>query len=327
MSFLCKSNENNKYCQNYNYKNKIYKCLNCNKVGHLLKNCKDPMVSYGIIAVKIDTDLLNIPINDVINILKFLVEPFYSNSINCQNLENLYQFSILINYFKYLLIKRRHSLGYMEFIRGRYNIEDIEGITHLFEQMIQYEIDMIKSHTFDELWNEIWTDKKKYNEYYSAKEKFLMLKDNQCIDCNLNFYINTAKLKWTSEEWGFPKGRKNTNESEMNCAIREFEEETGLNNNEYVLLKNINPLIENLTGTDGKKYKHIYYISIITTDKKIEKDKNNLKQFEEIGDLDLFFFNDAHKLIRPYHIEKKKILSYINVSLVNFFIKNQLVKI
>jgi len=31
-----------------------------------------------------------------------------------------------------------------------------------------------------------------------------------------------------SKKWSFPKGKKNNNETSINCAIREFEEETGI---------------------------------------------------------------------------------------------------
>jgi len=32
----------------------------------------------------------------------------------------------------------------------------------------------------------------------------------------------------TSKKWSFPKGKKNDNETSIECAIREFEEETGI---------------------------------------------------------------------------------------------------
>jgi 8-oxo-dGTP pyrophosphatase MutT (NUDIX family) len=32
---------------------------------------------------------------------------------------------------------------------------------------------------------------------------------------------------WEEPEWGFPKGRRDTQESDWVCALREFKEETG----------------------------------------------------------------------------------------------------
>ena len=39
-------------------------------------------------------------------------------------------------------------------------------------------------------------------------------------------------VQWSDTEWGFPKGRRNYQEDDRKCALREFEEETG----EYPLI-------------------------------------------------------------------------------------------
>ena len=40
--------------------NKKLYCINCGKNGHLIKECCDPVFSYGIICMKLD-DSLNTP--------------------------------------------------------------------------------------------------------------------------------------------------------------------------------------------------------------------------------------------------------------------------
>ena len=40
-------------------------------------------------------------------------------------------------------------------------------------------------------------------------------------------------------EWEIPKGRRNINESNKECAMREFEEETNININDYILCINM----------------------------------------------------------------------------------------
>ena len=42
--------------------------------------------------------------------------------------------------FKFLMIRRKKTLGYIEFIRGRYDTENVESYTTLFEQMVISEI-------------------------------------------------------------------------------------------------------------------------------------------------------------------------------------------
>ena len=38
--------------------------------------------------------------------------------------------------------------------------------------------------------------------------------------------IQNSKYNFVNPEWGFPKGRKNIKESNIECALREFNEET-----------------------------------------------------------------------------------------------------
>ena len=38
-------------------------------------------------------------------------------------------------------------------------------------------------------------------------------------------------------EWGFPKGRRNYQENDIDCATREWEEETGYSRNQIKMVK------------------------------------------------------------------------------------------
>ena len=62
------------------------------------------------------------------------------------------------------------------------------------------------------------------------------------------------------ERMGISKGRRNLKESDYDCAIREFQEETGIKEGEYYILKNIKPVEEIFYGSNNIRYKHIYYI-------------------------------------------------------------------
>ena len=66
--------------------------------------------------------------------------------------------------------------------------------------------------------------------------------------------------------WEIPKGRKEKKETDIDCAIREFKEETGINMSFYSILYNINPVTEHYTN-DNCGYKHSYFIAY--TDKNI----------------------------------------------------------
>ena len=50
---------------------------------------------------------------------------------------------------------------------------------------------------------------------------------------NLKSLIDESKTNWKMPEWGFPKGRRNYQENDISCALREFEEETGYHRRKY----------------------------------------------------------------------------------------------
>ena len=89
----------------------------------------------------------------------------------------------------------------------------------------------------------LWFNKniKQYQtEYDVSSKKFNNLKNGKFF--KLNEIIKNSNLKYLEKEWGFPKGRRNLRESDYDCALREFQEETGFERNEYEILRNIRPV-------------------------------------------------------------------------------------
>ena len=223
------------------------------------------------------------------------------------------------------MIRRKKTLGYLEFMRGRYELNDLLHITHLFEQMTTDEIDDIINNEFDYLWKDLWKtncDNKFYKtEYDISKIKFNEFKTN---DMMINL-CEKLDLKYKTPEWGFPKGRRNYLEKNTECAIREFKEETGLSNDDFILLDNISPLSEIFHGTNDILYKHIYYIAICKVNTNVLVDENNLIQCEEIGDIGWFNYDKCSNLIRYYHNERQKVLNEVFLFILNL-IKNNFQK-
>jgi 8-oxo-dGTP pyrophosphatase MutT (NUDIX family) len=93
-------------------------------------------------------------------------------------------------------------------------------------------------------------------------------------------------------------------ESDMDCAIREFCEETNYNKLDIKIFSNVKPLIENTIGTNGVNYRHIYYLAEdISQNVPIIDDRNS----SEIGDIGFFTYEETLQIFRKYHIEKKTI--------------------
>lgn len=297
---------------------KNYYCSNCNRKGHIYKNCLDPIISNGIIGIYIENFNTNlIPLLEAYlmdNLKIFNKNHFVKNkTIWLDNLLKLNEYEVNSN-IKFLMIQRKNSLGYLEFIRGRYCIDNNKTITHLLEQMTPEELSDIINKDFDILWNNLWDhnnikNKNHHKEYTNSKQKFYQLKLNKP-----NILTGTNTL-YNFNEWGFPKGRRELYEADLMCAIREFEEETDYKENQYIILEKCKSIRENLTGTNGIQYAHNYFLAIIQEQNNLV-DKNN----REIGDIKLLDINECLDYIRPYHKNKIRIVKYI-YNTVNEFIK------
>ena len=315
-------------------KNKIN--LHCTKKNHTFKECNESIVSYGIMLFKLfneesmDISMKDMQFSDISGTNKEICNTKISiknnSNIRATNQKDILMFSEINNNFKFLMVRRKHTLGYIEFIRGRYRPENPDGIIFLFQQMTQEEINDIGKHEFLYLWNNFWgeSDKKKMLdfEYNKSREKFYALKNGH-TDIDLNFYVENVKPSWNEPEWGFPKGRKNRMETDLECAKREFEEETGFCSDDYFIFDNIDPLVEDLIGTNGLKYRHIYYVAVSKTNKVPEIDNKNLTQINEIGAIEYFTYCDCLKIIRPHHIAKKSIVTNLYNHIVNNIIVNK----
>ena len=262
------------------YKNMF--CGNCGNLGHTYKMCNQPITSCGVILFKSNDE------------------------------------GEIDDKYKYLLIQRKDTLGFIEFLRGKYKDYDDAYILKLLEMMTVCEIDKLKKHTFDELWNILWFNRNMNhykNEYEESKKKFYRLKNRK--EKSLDNLILQSNITYLEKDWGFPKGRRNIRESDYDCSLREFEEETGYTRADYSVLKNIAPIEEVFYGSNGIRYKHIYYIGQSNKDIELKIDPDNFHQCTEISKVGWFSLADSLQKIRPYNEEKKKVLKKVNKLLKN----------
>ena len=259
---------------NYNkYENII--CNNCGMKGHIYKFCNEPKNSIGII--------------------------FFNN---------------FKNNIKLLQVQRKDSICYIDFIRGKYDLNNIDYIKTLLSNMTCKEKNNIISSSFNVLWNNIWCDsfnnRKFKKEYEMAKKKYNKLIKG-CKNISLQNLVDECKGSYIDTEWGFPKGRRQRNETNLQCACREIYEETGLRHNKDYNILNYDPITIDFLGTNGIKYRHIYYIGeVISYKNKIIKmnDKNKYQKIE-IGNIKWRTIDEIYSSIRLYNKYKYEILNKI----------------
>lgn len=283
-------------------------CHNCSSYYHFSRECPEPIISCGLILMKL-------PYYKKINIKNY-------SKINNLKVKNIDKVSKYLNKIKFLLVRRKHSYSFIEFVRGKYII-DKEFLTNLFELMCPQEIALIASLEFKKLWQHLWQKSSWYKsfekELIESEKKFYQLKNNK----ELFYYLTNEIIPiYNTPEWGLPKGRREKNENNLECGIREFCEETSLTENNFNICDNISPMSENYKGTSNKRYKSIFYLATLNKN----KFKFNIKDNYETGDIGFFTFNEAIELIRDYYPERIKILEKVFLFVVNYLEENKTIK-
>ena len=188
--------------------------------------------------------------------------------------------------------------------------------------MTNQEKEMILTKDFDDLWKSVWGDKPNIQfrgDEKISRSKFISLKLGITLnnhEYNLKSLVEESVTDWNETEWGFPKGRRNFQEKDLYCAMREFEEETGYNKNELNIIQNIIPYEEIFTGSNYKSYKHKYYIAFMNNECSNETIEN--RKNYEVSKIGWYNYENACGIIRPYNLEKLHILEKVNKILTQY---------
>lgn len=322
----------------------LIQCANCGGRGHVYRICNHPITSFGVI---------------------------------CYRLRPQLQQQAAAPVPEYMLVQRKDSLSYVEFVRGKYSLQNRGYIVRLLANMTGAEREKIRTvASFDELWYGFWqTDHMKsfmksyMKEYEQSMVRFDMLRKGFLLRCSsastsscdaaagqgqahtnthshaharthtittdtqgqdqdkvhtgccadaamtveetetetetetagadgsavvatetetgfetgadgantptdakqsapglIRFDLSialeaSAPPRYNETEWGFPKGRRNINETDLRCACREFKEETGVDMSDIHIMAHVKPFEEIFTGSNKVRYRHVYYLA------------------------------------------------------------------
>jgi 8-oxo-dGTP pyrophosphatase MutT (NUDIX family) len=240
------------------------------------------------------------------HLYKDCVRPIMSFGVICYKIEN--------GIVKYLMIQRKDSLSFMEFIRGKYNTNDIRYIRKLLSGMTNNERQLLRTKTFDEIWVYAWYQNntmhiKQTVEYVDSKQKF----DTLCVTHILKRLLEDRFMLNVEQEWGFPKGRRKLKERDFDCAVREFCEETRLKSDDIEVLDQQVPFEEIFFGTNDILYKHTYYLAKMKNmEKYVSIDHNCVEQMREVRALKWFTYEETINHIKKRNIERQKIIENVH---------------
>jgi 8-oxo-dGTP pyrophosphatase MutT (NUDIX family) len=227
------------------------------------------------------------------------------------------------------MICRRHTIGFVQIVRGKFEFENIEYIQKIVNVLTDREIEMLKDENFENLWEELWfdekynkTNEKTINNMKASLKKFLILKNGfvyngNCYDL-YTFLNNRPNIHYNEPEWGFPKGRRNHYESDLSTALRECYEETGVNDSKI----NYNPMkldkfVEEYISYDNITYRNIYFLCEYNGNDINDVDENKREQYAEVSKIQFLDLDECLSKIRDYDIEKRKLIVNINNKLIN----------
>lgn len=225
-------------------------CANCGGSGHGYRHCPQPVTSFGVICFRAATRDCDEDENGD--------ECHSGHSGDNANDDSV----------EYLLVQRKDSLCFVEFVRGKYSTTDHQYILHLLSHMTPEERKIVGNRDFDKMWNGFWQsdhNRTFAKEYDTSRSRYGALQIGYTIAPGESFNLAIALAKTESvqdePEFGFPKGRRNISESDLSCACREFKEESGVPVQNIRVLTDVSPFTEIFTGCNGVDYRHVYYLA------------------------------------------------------------------
>jgi len=211
-----------------------------------------------------------------------------------------------------LLIKKRTTYAYIDFVNARYNKYDDESISSLLSKMTNEEKLELMSMDFNRIIYKFNFLKGGYKEADALLgNRYDRLKD--AFDRNFNTDSGRTKLKMLASKtgstellWEFPRGRAYKGERSINCAMREFYEETGIRSEEYYILPEEKFCL--VQRDEGREYISYYYIGVMNQPRDVYLNLTNYHQVHEVADIRFIPLED----LRHYNIYcVEKIYKYL----------------
>jgi 8-oxo-dGTP pyrophosphatase MutT (NUDIX family) len=133
--------------------------------------------------------------------------------------------------YELLLVQRRTTYAFNEIILGRFKLRNLSKIKFLIKNTTAEEQNELLTKNFEALWWRATRYKKEDDlEFYMAKFKKFDLAFNRIHDLNQLISQSSSILNY----WEIPKGKHSSKkETDINCAVREFSEETNIPRNMY----------------------------------------------------------------------------------------------
>jgi len=215
---------------------------------------------------------------------------------------------------EFVVVKKRITYAFSAFVNGLYNSNDKDALMRLFNSMTVDEKILILTCDFGIIWRHVWMNCDPSRSFIQSRRRF---EDDFIGDRGERL----KRMIWATTtsgqlRWEIPKGRKTfPDEMDLQCAVREFGEETGISKENYSIYPSLKR--KELYADAGKLYETIYFGAIARGNVRPVISARNCDQMSEICDirwvtleelriLDAPSFEKIARVVRPLISALKK---------------------
>jgi len=263
-------------------------CRNCGFQNHYSKMCKKPITSYGVLL-------------------------FYENPLTKE--------------IRFLMVCRKHTIGFIQLVRGKYSFYNKDYIQSLFDVLTNFEIDYFKDEPFEKLWERVWSETWSHKSSYHnpkdikhARDNFNKLKVGY-NNISIHTMLEHRMHSYSDPEWGFPKGRPNSSSEDAHTtALREFTEETKIPISDIMRFSSF-VFNETYKSYDKMTYRNVYFLYQYrgTQDPYTTHTMINATEVCKFG---FYNFEECKSMIRPYYNIKIRVLDHVYHYITNTLSSN-----
>jgi 8-oxo-dGTP pyrophosphatase MutT (NUDIX family) len=178
------------------------------------------------------------------------------------------------NRFKFIVVKRRNTYEFIDFVCGRYRQNDETRLSEMFANMTQLERTHIAYLPYSALWKIVSLGRGERPAY--GRQSFRTLRRSPLFRRLIG--IRECKKDF---DWDFPKGRRETSETELDAAKRELAEEAGCRDITWL---DAPPLTYSFIGTDKRAYCYKYFFAYCNDGDRVFVDSTDpIQSFEVVA--------------------------------------------
>lgn len=212
------------------------------------------------------------------------------------------------NEINVLLIKKIYTYAFCDIVLGKYKRVTDRPLNQLLNETTLLEKKLLSTLQFDRIYDHAFRLSDFNNRMFLESKKIF----NENIINDPFFLQRLANSKSVKLKYSIPGGRLESNESHIDCAIRELYEETNIKSREikiYPTFKKVKKIVDN-----NIQYTYHYYLATSKNILNPRTDLFNRDQMMEISEIDFVSMKQLNILDKDLH---KFVLPFVNYSKKN----------